>query len=308
MSNCICRGRGLTIAASMSCRLPIRSGARLLFAVLVFTVAVRAANPAELKFTQVNRSVIEQRLRAFSTNDGEREAGLKKLFEQSGCAGDRLSEQPVKHESLPNVICTLPGETDEVVIVGAHFDHVNRGDGVVDNWSGAALLPSLYVSLSSSKRRHTYVFVGFTGEEHGLIGSAFYAKSLPPDRRAQVQAMVNIDSVGLSPTKVWVSHSDGKLLALLAAVAKAVQLSVHRVDVEQVGSADSESFAKVKIPRITIHSVTQETLKILHSPDDRLDAIKLDDYYDTYRLMAAYLTFLDGYLGENPGATQATAN
>ena len=286
----------------------VRPGLRFLVIALVCSVAVRSAGQAELKFTQVTRNVVEQRLRAFSTSDAEREATLKKLFEQSGCGGEHLSEQPVKRETLPNVICTLPGETDETVIVGAHFDHVDKGSGVVDNWSGAALLPSLYLSLRNLKPRHTYVFAGFTGEEHGLVGSDFYARTLPPERRSKVQAMINIDSVGLSPTKVWVSHSDGQLIALLAAVARAVQLPVHRVDVEKVGSADSESFAKVKIPRITIHSVTEETLRILHSPDDRLDAIKLDDYYDTYRLLAAYLTFLDGYLGKGSGTPQANGN
>ncbi|PYX03200.1 MAG: Zn-dependent exopeptidase M28, partial [Acidobacteria bacterium] len=35
---------------------------------------------------------------------------------------------------LPNVICVLPGSSDKVIIVGAHFDRVSEGDGVVDNW------------------------------------------------------------------------------------------------------------------------------------------------------------------------------
>jgi hypothetical protein len=41
------------------------------------------------------------------------------------------------------------------------------------------------------------------------------------------------------------------------------------------------------------HSVTQETLRILHSPADRLDAIRRDDYYETYRLVLGYLVYFD---------------
>ena len=44
---------------------------------------------------------------------------------------------------------------------------------------------------------------------------------------------------------------------------------------------------------LLIHSITQEPLPILHSPRDRMDAIHLADYYDTYRLIAAYLAYLD---------------
>jgi len=44
---------------------------------------------------------------------------------------------------------------------------------------------------------------------------------------------------------------------------------------------------------ISIHSVTQESLPILHSKRDNFDAIYFDDYYSTYRLVAYYLAYLD---------------
>jgi hypothetical protein len=47
------------------------------------------------------------------------------------------------------------------------------------------------------------------------------------------------------------------------------------------------------MPVICIHSVTQETIGILHSNRDNLSAINLDDYYTTYRLVAFYLEYLD---------------
>jgi hypothetical protein len=106
---------------------------------------------------------------------------------------------------------------------------------------------------------------------------------------------VNLDTLGLGPTKVWGTHSDTALMSRLWQVAASMKLPVDVVNVERVGSTDSESFVKYKIPRITIHSVTQETWQILHSKQDALPAIKMDDYYNSYRLLTVYLAFLDTF-------------
>ena len=118
--------------------------------------------------------------------------------------------------------------------MGAHFDLVEAGNGVVDNWTGAALLSSLYQGLAGTPRLHTYVFVAFSGEETGLKGSTAFVKQLG-DRRQSVKAMVNLDSLGLSETKVWTSHSDQHLVGLLGGVAKALDLPVSRYERGQCG-------------------------------------------------------------------------
>jgi hypothetical protein len=78
-------------------------------------------------------------------------------------------------------------------------------------------------------------------------------------------------------------------------------MPISGVNFERAGySTDSESFAARKIRRITIHSLTQrsEDQGILHSVKDKLTAMNLDEYYDTYTLLAAYLAALDTYLGD----------
>jgi hypothetical protein len=115
--------------------------------------------------------------------------------------------------------------------------------------------------------------------------------------------MVNFDSLGLGTTEVWATHSDKVLLDALGAVAFASKLPVSVMNVEKVGSTDSESFVRYQIPRITLHSITQKTLPILHSPLDRIAAIKIDDYYTSYRLIAEYLAYLDTIL-RPPSATK----
>lgn len=108
-------------------------------------------------------------------------------------------------------------------------------------------------------------------------------------------AMVNMDTLGLAPTEIWATHSDRQLNATLVYVAKQLNVPVTGANLEQVGSTDSEQFAERKIPRITIHSLTQKTwdARILHTARDKISAIRLDDYYQTYRLLSAYIAFLD---------------
>lgn len=246
-----------------------------------------------VSYHPVEQSTIEARLKGAVPKNPERRAKLHTLFEEAGCKGEALSEPAVKGSSQPNVVCRLAGEADSVIVVGAHFDKVAAGEGVVDNWSGASLLPSLFESLNGEARRHTLVFIGFTDEEKGMVGSEAYAKRLTPEERGKIRAMVNLDSLGLSPTKVWLSRADRGLAEALNQVAYTLKLPLAYVNVEQVGSADSESFAKRKIPSLTIHSVTQETFPILHSSKDQLSAIHMDDYYATYKLVAVYLAYLD---------------
>lgn len=246
-------------------------------------------------YGRVARDVVEFRLHQYGGENSKREATLKNLLIQAGCDEKHLSEQPVKTLRQPNIICVLPGSSARTIIVGAHFDRVPRGDGVVDNWSGASLLPSLFQAVKDQARAHTYIFIGFAGEESGEIGSHYYVQHMTPDEVAAADAMVNIDTLGLSPTKVWGSHSDTLLVGALGYMAKQLNDPVSIEDVEQVGSSDSEQFAARKIPRITIHSLTQKTwdARILHTANDKISQINLDDYYQTYGLLAAYVAFLD---------------
>ncbi len=274
---------------------------RYLAGALIACIACAAPSSAQtlarIHFRLQTREVVEGRLKSFSTKNGEREALIRKWFAQSGCKEANLSEQALDRKLPPNVICVLPGETQQVILVGAHTDKVDSfGDGVVDNWTGAVLLPALIDSLSGQFRHHTLIFVGFSGEEKGLVGSQYFVDHLTNEQRAHIEGMVNFDSLGLGPTEVWASHADKVLLDALASVAAASKLPVTAMNVPAGATADSESFARYQIPRITLHSVTQKSWPILHSQSDKLAAIKMNDYYDSYKLSAAYLAYLDDAL------------
>jgi Zn-dependent M28 family amino/carboxypeptidase len=264
-----------------------RSVLRGSLAVAFVLAACCAAETVSLSL--VKREVIEQRLEAGAVTASARQETIRRLFEHVGCATEA---QRVSRKSA-NVICTLPGETASTVVIGGHYDFADRGQGIVDDWSGASLLPSLYQALKARKLRHTYVFVAFTGEERGLVGSSRYVKILTGEQKSAMHAFVNLECLGLSPTKVWVSRSTPALVGRLFEMARALGLPIQGVNVDRIGDDDTHPFFSAKIPVISIHSVSQETLGVLHSTRDQVSAIRPDDYYDSYRLVALFLAYLD---------------
>ena len=172
------------------------------------------AQGIDIQFEPLEREVIEKRLKLASKHDTERESILEKLFHEAGCNDEHLTQQTLKHHPVPNLICTQSGTGDGIIIVGGHMDHVSAGRGVVDDWSGAALLPSLFQSLRDQPRKHTFVFVGFTEEEEGLVGSRFFVNQLEKEQIAKIRAMVNLECLGLSPPEVWGHHADPALMKM----------------------------------------------------------------------------------------------
>ncbi len=112
-----------------------------------------------------------------------------------------------------NVIGLLPGHDpalrNETLIVGAHYDHLGLGgfgsldpdstgkvhNGADDNASGAAMLIQIAARLAQSPPARTVVFIAFSGEELGLLGSAHYVKQ-PMYPLSATIAMINLDMVG----------------------------------------------------------------------------------------------------------------
>jgi aminopeptidase YwaD len=129
-----------------------------------------------------------------------------------------VAKEPVRGgepRALPtqNVYAVVPGRDAslraEYVIIGAHFDHLGRSTtgaldpeagtvihpGADDNASGTAAVLALAARLQRSPAKRSVILVNFTGEELGLLGSAYFADHAPVPLTS-VQAMVNFDMVG----------------------------------------------------------------------------------------------------------------
>ncbi|QOY90394.1 M28 family metallopeptidase [Paludibaculum fermentans] len=261
---------------------------------LLLILLAASAGAQSVEFYTIKEGVLQERLRLAHPKNPERYQRLKTLFSQSGCAGDSLREQKVGGSKEPNLICGLPGSGDRPrkIIVGAHFDAVG-GDGIIDNWSGAVLLPSLYEFAGRAKPRHDFEFIGFAAEEKGLYGSKTYVKSIPKDERSRIAAVIIIDSIGLTSTKCWVNGSTKELVQDAFKVAQALKLDFRGVNVEGVGTTDSQPFKDNHIPVLCLHSVTQETWNVINGSRDVWSAVSWKDYYDTHRLISALIRYLD---------------
>jgi Zn-dependent M28 family amino/carboxypeptidase len=243
----------------------------------------------------MKQQVVQDRLTEVKRSVRDRKTTLEFFLHDAGCIGDRLTEQKVPGYREPNLVCEMPAE-GRTIVVGAHYDSVDRGMGAVDDWSGAAMLPSLYQSLDGNPRRHRFVFIGFNAEERGLLGSAEYVRKLSKVQRAGVAAMVNLECLGTSPPSVWSRRADKQLGAAYAAVARSLGLEVKGMNVDGAGDDDSHSFLNANIPVITIHSLTSQSFRLLHTTNDTLAAIDPEHYYNSYLLVARYLAYLDAVL------------
>jgi len=261
--------------------------------IALVVLALAAAAPAQtIEFRSLVPGLLEERLRLATPKTAERFARLRTLFEETGCTA--LSEQKVKGSKEPNLICGVPagGVEPRKIIVGAHFDCAG-GDGIIDNWTGAILLPSLAEFMRQKPRRHSFEFVGFAAEEKGLLGSQAYLKALSPAERAKIAAAITMDSMGLTPTKIWVNSSDRELIRMAVVLSRAMHLEIAGVNPDEVATTDSMTFHKAGIPTLSLHSVTEDTLKLINSKKDVWASLSWKDYYDTHRFVSALLAYLD---------------
>jgi acetylornithine deacetylase/succinyl-diaminopimelate desuccinylase-like protein len=172
-----------------------------------------------------------------------------------------------KQAEVKNVIGYLEGEgplADETIVIGAHYDHVGRGgsgslapgsneihNGADDNASGTVTLIELARRLAGRKEKlpRRLVFIAFTAEESGLIGSARYTKE-PLFPLEKTVAMLNMDMVGrLKDEKLTVFGTGTSPIweAMVQNLAKAGGFELT-MKPEGFGPSDHSSFYAKQIP------------------------------------------------------------
>jgi hypothetical protein len=262
-------------------------GKALIYQVLILILC--GASPAQrVQFTPAEKATVLERMKSIPETNAARALKLKEMFSDAGCNGNSLMEQKVDGVDTPNIICRLGTGEGDTIIVGAHYDRNSSARRPLDNWSGASLLPAIYQSLRERKRKHSFIFVAFADNGSKPVGAEFFVQHLSPTQAEHAVAMVNVDALGLSPTKVWSAHSDKDLVHSLIVMVYALKLSASQIDIAAAGTTDSDPFAARRIPQITIHSLTQQNVST-----GATTQFRPNNYYDTYRLLCGYLAYLD---------------
>jgi hypothetical protein len=189
--------------------------------------------------------------------------------------------------TVHNVVGFLPGQSDEHIIIGAHYDHLGLGEqdslapslagqvhpGADDNASGTAGLLELARLFGAAKQplQRGMVFIAFAAEELGLLGSNYYVSNplKPLDKAA---AMINLDMIGRSRNAKLYVGGVGTGSSFKPLVEEAVKDSRFQVEYSAGGfdSSDHTSFAAKQVPVLFFFSGLHSDY---HKPSDTWDKI-----------------------------------
>ena len=189
--------------------------------------------------------------------------------------------------TVDNVLAWLPGQTDEYLIIGAHYDHLGRGNvdslapsqigqvhpGADDNASGTAGVLELARLLAPErgKLKRSVLFMDFAGEELGLLGSAEWVKQ-PTRPLDKAVAMINMDMIGrIKDDKVYIGGV-GTGSTFKSVLDQAEKEAPFKFEASPGGysSSDHTSFVAKKIPVLFFFSGLHSDY---HKPSDTWDKI-----------------------------------
>lgn len=256
--------------------------------IAAFNSALTAQNAVPVLATEND---LKEDLKLVPCKNSERLEGVKKFFQKMGAAENEISAEKIK--GIQNVIVTKKGETDEIVIVGAHYDKVSEGCGAIDNWTGIVIIGNIYRTLRNVKAHKTYIFVAFDREETGLEGSAAMAKSIHKENRSSYCSMVNLDSFGFGYPQVLINASNSKMTATAKTLADELKMPFFTASLAGVADADSTSFNNKDIPAITFHGLSKDWPKYLHSSKDQLENINSGSVRVGYAFVIEYIKKID---------------
>lgn len=198
-----------------------------------------------------------------------------------------------------NVIGYIDNKAENTVVIGAHYDHLGTGgegslyredtvsihNGADDNASGVAIMLQLASEILSLEQPLTtnYLFIAFSGEEMGLLGSNYFVKNPTIDTK-KVSYMINMDMVGrLNEENTLAVHGVGTSprfkQVLFANNDQGLNISEHD---SGVGPSDHTSFYLADIP--VLHFFTGQHSDY-HKPSD--DAEKLN--YEGMEKIKSYI-------------------
>jgi len=192
------------------------------------------------------------------------------------------------------------------VIIGAHHDHLGYGElggsrapgsnqiynGADDNASGTAAMLQLARTISADKKckSYNYLFLAFSGEELGLIGSKYFTKN-PSLELGKVAYMVNIDMLGRldSAKKTLVINGTGtspdwkKTLEALPTDTNVLRITTSE---SGLGPSDHASFYLENIP--VLHFFTGQH-QDYHMPTDDEERINYAGMYESWNYMLNFI-------------------
>jgi hypothetical protein len=261
-------------------------------------------NESELQNTTYDLQAIPTR--EFGS-EGNREAGEYLYARLAGIPGLEVEFQGGE---LNNVIATLPGSgntSDEVVIVGAHYDSTSsdpaRAPGATDNACGVAIVLELARVMSGHSFDRTVQFALWNAEEEGSYGSVDYA-ARAADTGVPVVLYLNYDSTCYDPENhsvldIMYDERSADIAALMADHNTLYATNFTLTRNRHTCGSDQTSFQARGFPALMTHS---ENHGPAHTPDDTIDRVSFEYAAGNARLGLSVLAKVAGLQGDEDGA------
>jgi hypothetical protein len=260
----------------------------LLLSLLLLSAALFSASAQPLRLS--TEPELAEQLKKGPCENKDRLKSVRELFLQVGA--DEPEIRIDSFRNVENLVVSKKGKTSETVIVGAHYDKVRDGCGIIDNWSGIVILANLYSTIKPIETEKSYLFVAFGKEEVGLVGSGAMARSIPKNSRESYCAMINFDSFGMAVPQVLTNVSDTKLTDLAEEASKELGILFGKAGIDGARS-DSASFRGQGIPAITLHGLGPKWPETIHTSKDTFQNIIPGSVYMGYRHGLVMLTTID---------------
>lgn len=183
-----------------------------------------------------------------------------------------------------NVIGFIDNKAPYTVIVGAHYDHLGYGaegslyrgeekeihNGADDNASGVAIMLNLASKLKNTNKSNNYLFIAFSGEEMGLLGSNYFTKNATIDL-ASANYMLNMDMVGRLKADSTLAVYGVGTSPILKQVVNSSNSQFKIIEKESgTGPSDHTSFYNNDIPVLHFFTGQHEDY---HKPSDDFDKL-----------------------------------
>jgi carboxypeptidase Q len=201
-----------------------------------------------------------------------------------------------------DVVAEIPGTdlSDELVILGGHFDSWHAATGATDNGTGAAVAMEAIRILKSLgvKPRRTIRLVLWSGEEQGLLGSRGYVKNHFGDRltmklkpeQEKVSAYYNLDNGGGKIRGIYMQGNSALKPIFDAWLEPFHDLGATTTTIRNTGSTDHISFDEVGIPGFQfIQDGLEYGTRTHHSNMDSYDRVSANDVMQAAVIMASFV-------------------
>lgn len=207
-----------------------------------------------------------------------------------GRTGGAWEGKPAELADSANVVAEIPGQTDEIILVGAHLDSWDLGTGAIDDGAGVGIVTAAakLVGDLPGKPKRTIRVVLFGSEEVGLVGARAYALKYEDTLDKHI---VGAES-DFGADRIWrlqTNWGEDKLERAEPFLRVLRRLGVAPGDNTASGGPDMKFVREAGVPVVSLTQNGWDYFDLHHTPDDTFDKIDPEELAQNVAVYAAFI-------------------